>query len=99
MFNRGPYEVSGGSDAVLATGWTSAGERYAVTAVPSMRMVVDLADFDRSRWINLTGTSGHPWSDHYMDQVDMWVRGESVPWAFSRSAVEESAQHTMTVIP
>ncbi len=99
LFNRGPYEVSGGSDAVLATGWTSAGERYGVTAVPSMRMVVDLADFDRSRWINLTGTSGHPWSDHYMDQVDMWVRGESVPWAFGRSAVEESAQHSMTVIP
>jgi penicillin G amidase len=99
LFNRGPYEVSGGSDAVLATGWTAGDKRYTVTAVPSMRMVVDLADFDRSRWINLTGTSGHPWSDQYMDQVDMWVRGESLAWPFSRPAVEESGQYTMTVMP
>ncbi len=31
-----------------------------VTAAPSMRMVVSLADFDDSRWVNLTGVSGHP---------------------------------------
>ena len=34
-------------------------EGYEVTAAPSMRMVVSLADLDDSRWINLTGVSGH----------------------------------------
>ena len=40
-----------------------------------MRMVVSLADFDESRWINLTGVSGHPFGAHYTDQTDLWVDG------------------------
>jgi penicillin G amidase len=99
LFNRGPYEVGGGSDAVLATGWNAAGEDYAVTSVPSMRMVVDLADFDRSRWINLTGVSGHPWSGHYNDQIDEWVAGKTVPWAFTRAGVRRAAEHRLVLAP
>ena len=30
---------------------------YAVTSAPAMRMVVDLGDLDRSRWVNLAGQS------------------------------------------
>ena len=48
-----------------------------------MRMVVSLADFDRSRYINLTGVSGHPGSSHYGDQTELYVNGEYLPWAFS----------------
>ena len=47
------------------------GTRYDVTAAPSMRMVVSLADFDDSRWINLTGVSGHAFDRHYTDQTDL----------------------------
>jgi len=104
LFNRGPYSVGGGSDVVLATGWNAArsgslGEAYRVTALPSMRMVVDLADFDRSRWINLTGVSGHPWSRHYTDQVEPWIAGESVSWPFSQGAVDRLTEHRLTLRP
>ncbi len=99
LFNRGPYEVPGGSDSVLATGWNAHGNGYAVTAVPSMRMVVDLADLDRSRWVNLTGVSGHPWSDYYNDQIDLWTRGETEPWAFTEAAAKKAAEHTLTLVP
>ena len=57
LFNRGPFEVGGGSASVDATSWDAA-EGYDVTSAPSMRMVVDLDDLDRSRWVNLTGASG-----------------------------------------
>ena len=60
---------------------------------------VSLADFDDSRWVNLTGVSGHPFSDHYTDQTDLWARGETLPWVFSREAVEASAEHTLTLEP
>ncbi|MEQ7010220.1 penicillin acylase family protein [Actinopolymorpha sp. B17G11] len=99
LFNRGPYEVAGGSDAVLATGWDAAGEDYSVTSVPSMRMVVDLADLDRSRWINLTGVSGHPSSPHYNDQIEEWVGGKTVPWAFTRRAVTKAAGYHLVLAP
>lgn len=95
LFNRGPYELGGGASVVNATGW-DASEGYGVTATPSMRMVVDLSDFDKSRWINLTGVSGHAFSGNYTDQTELWVKGETLPWAFSKGAVEAKREHTLT---
>ncbi|WP_460514351.1 penicillin acylase family protein [Flindersiella endophytica] len=106
LFNRGPYEVGGASDAVLATGWNASadttpdtGSQFAVTALPSMRMVVDLGNFDRSRWVNLTGASGHPWSDHYDDQIPLWLAGETTAWPFSAGAVEKAAPQRLVLRP
>ncbi|GAA1550034.1 penicillin acylase family protein [Kribbella lupini] len=95
LFNRGPYELGGGASVVNATGW-DASKGYEVTATPSMRMVVDLSDFDKSRWINLTGVSGHAFSGNYTDQTELWVKGETLPWAFSKGAVEAKREHTLT---
>ena len=68
VLNRGPWKLGGGEATVNATGWNAAGG-YGVIWVPSMRMVVNLKDLDKSRWINLTGASGHAYSDHYTDQT------------------------------
>jgi penicillin amidase len=64
-----------------------------------MRMVVDLADLDASRWVNLTGESGHAFDSHYTDQTDLWARGETLPWSFSKPAVDASREHTLTLRP
>ena len=98
LLNRDGYEVGGSGSTVDATSWDAA-EGYRVTSAPSMRMVVSLADYDQSRWINLTGVSGHPLSGHYTDQTDLYVEGATLPWAFGRSAVEDSAEHTLTFVP
>jgi penicillin amidase len=98
LFNRGPFEMPGGSEAVLSTGW-HAERGYAVTSVPSMRMVVDLGDFDRSGWVNLTGVSGHPSSRHYTDQLEAWLGGRLLPWAFSQAAVQRAAHHVLVLNP
>ena len=96
LFNRGPFKVSGGNGIVNATSWDAA-EGYEVTAVPSMRMVVDLDDLDSSRWIQLTGASGHAFHDHYLDQQDLWSKGETLPWAFGEKAVDEATDDTLTL--
>ncbi len=98
LVNGGSWEVGGSGSAVNATAWDAA-EGYAVTSAPSMRMVVSLGDFDQSRWINLTGVSGHPADDHYTDQTELWVRGESLPWAFTRAAIEAEGRDTLTLVP
>jgi penicillin amidase len=98
LFNRGGWRTAGGGSIVNATAW-DAREGYGVTAAPSMRMVVSLEDFDDSRWINLTGVSGHPASDHYTDQTDLWAEGETLPWFFSRDAVEAAGQETLVLVP
>ncbi|HEX6254415.1 MAG TPA: penicillin acylase family protein [Euzebyales bacterium] len=90
--------VGGGPSIVLATGWTaSAG--YEVDWVPSMRMVVDLADLDASRWIDLTGVSGHAFSDHYTDQVRRWADGRSLPMRWSAEAVRAGATDRLRLLP
>lgn len=98
LFNRGPYEAGGGGGLVDATGW-DATKGYDVTAVPSMRMVVDLADMDKSRWIQLTGNSGHAFHRNYTDQTTLWLKGETMPWAFSESAIRKSTRDTLTLKP
>ncbi|MER6343484.1 penicillin acylase family protein [Streptomyces sp. NPDC001595] len=96
--NRGPWKLSGGEATVNATGWNAAGG-YGVVWVPSMRMVVNLGDLDKSRWINLTGASGHAYSAHYTDQTDKWAEGELLPWAFSDEAVDKNTEDRLVLKP
>ena len=98
LFNRGPYPVDGGASVVNATGW-ALGTSYATTTVPSMRMVVDLADLDSSTWIHLTGASGHAFHAHYTDQTTDWAAGVQRPWAFSAKAVTAATVDTLVLKP
>ncbi|MFF1460100.1 penicillin acylase family protein [Streptomyces sp. NPDC058330] len=94
--NRGPWNLGGGEAAVNATGWNAAGG-YGVIWVPSMRMVVNVGDWDKSRWINLTGASGHAFSAHYTDQTDKWADGELLDWSYGKGAVDKSTVDTLTL--
>ncbi|WP_046732955.1 penicillin acylase family protein [Streptomyces humi] len=98
VLNRGPWKLSGGEATVNATGWNAAGG-YGVVWVPSMRMVVNLDDLDKSKWINLTGASGHAFSAHYTDQTGKWAAGELLPWSFSDKAVDKSTSDTLVLKP
>jgi penicillin G amidase len=100
LFNRGPAGVSGGDAIVNATGWdASAADPYAVDAVPSMRMIVDLSNLDGSRWIQLTGESGHAFSENYSDQFELWRTGENLPMRWDRATIERAATHVLVLRP
>ncbi|MBC7443321.1 MAG: penicillin acylase family protein [Ramlibacter sp.] len=98
LFNRGPYQVAGGSSVIDAVGW-DATAGYAVDWVPSMRQVVSLADWDRSTWLNLTGSSGHAFHPNYADQTELWQNQETRPWLFSLGAVKGAATNTLVLRP
>ena len=102
LFNRGPWRVGGGTSAVDAASWDAASDAdhpYEVTTAPSMRMVVSPGDWDASRWINLTGVSGHAFSSHYDDQTDLWASGRTLPWAFTPDAVRSAGEDVLTLVP
>ncbi|WP_086830547.1 penicillin acylase family protein [Streptomyces sp. NRRL B-24572] len=98
LLNRGPWNLGGGEAAVDATGWNAAGG-YEVIWVPSMRMVVNVGDWDKSRWVNLTGASGHAFHSNYTDQTDTWAKGELYDWAYGKAAVDAAAKDTLTLKP
>jgi penicillin G amidase len=98
LFNNPPAAASGGDSIVNATGWT-APAGYQVDWVPSMRMIVDMSNLDGSRWVNLTGASGHAFSDHYADQFEAWRTGRTLPMRWDRPTIVREARHTLTLRP
>ncbi|ADU47416.1 penicillin acylase family protein [Intrasporangium calvum] len=99
VFNRGGIELGGGNGIVNATSWDASSSGYEVTAGPSMRMVVDLSDLDRSLWVNATGQSGHAYNSHYADQIDAWAANEPFPWPFTARAVAAAQDSELTLVP
>ncbi|MBD0292674.1 MAG: penicillin acylase family protein [Jiangellaceae bacterium] len=98
LLDRSPVEVGGGASIVQATGWT-AHDGFATDWVPSQRIVVDLADLDGSRWIDLTGVSGHAHHEHYADQTELWRTGETLPMRWDEAAIREAAVSTLMLAP
>jgi penicillin amidase len=100
LFNRGPFATSGGTSIVNATGFNLLREDpYAVTSVPSMRLIVDFSDFDNTRAIHTTGQSGHPYHAHYIDYAEKWRMIEYNTLPFTRAAVEAMKAETLTLRP
>ena len=66
---------------------------------PSMRMVVDLGNLDRSAWVSQTGNSGHAFHDNYDDPVETWAKNEAYAWPHSEKAVREAAKDELRLMP
>jgi penicillin amidase len=98
LFNRGPVPVAGGGGIVNANNW-SATDGYEVDFVPSMRMIVDLGNLDGSRWVQLSGNSGHAFHPNYTDQTELWRTGRNTPMRWTRQSIKAAAEHTMTLEP
>ncbi|ACZ31828.1 peptidase S45 penicillin amidase [Xylanimonas cellulosilytica DSM 15894] len=99
LMNPSPIGMPGSSSVVNATAWDAGTGSFDVTAGPSMRMVVDLGHIDASTWVNVTGSSGHPGSRHYTDQLRAWAEGRTFPFPFTRDAVEAAARDELTLRP
>lgn len=98
LFNHEPVPVAGGGGLVNATAWP-VDLGYDTIIAPSMRMIVDLGDLNRSRWVNLSGVSGHVFHPHYTDQLELWRTGRDLPMRWTRTSVEAAARHSLTMQP
>jgi penicillin G amidase len=54
---------------------------------------------DGSRWIQLTGNSGHAFHGNYADQVELWRTGGNLPMRWDRRTIEAEAANTLTLSP
>jgi len=85
-FDLPAVERSGGASTVEADGAT-------------YREILDVANWDRSLAINVPGQSGQPGSPYYGSLLKMWGDNEYFPLAFSRTAVNATAAHRLTLRP
>ena len=98
IFNRGPFAVDSSRDLVNAQAWLDS-EPAAVIHHASQRMLVDMSNLDNSRSVIPTGNSGHPFNEHYDDQMPLYLTGQYHPMPFSREAVEAAAVEHLILQP
>lgn len=98
LFDRGPYPVGGSGSTIDATGW-AATHGYRVNWLPSMRMIVDLGNLDRSITVHTTGESGHAYASHYVDMAPMWAGLRYYPMLWKRAGVEARSKEHLRLVP
>jgi penicillin G amidase len=93
----GPLEVPGAASSPRAQ--TYRVSDFNVIAGASVRMVMDVGNWDASRVINTPGQSGDPLSPHYRDLFPLWAAGDYAPLLYSRPAVEQGAETVWKLEP
>ena len=90
-------ELAGSADSPRAAAFGDTD--FSVEAGASVRIVLDVGEWDHSMAINTPGQSGDPDSPHYRDLLPLWAAGNYVPLLFSRSAVEQAAEEILDLTP
>jgi len=66
---------------------------------PSERFTADLSDPNRTTLNIVTGQSGNPRSEWYLDQFPDWLAGRTYSLPFTPSAIGPAVTHTLTLNP
>jgi penicillin G amidase len=93
----GPFPHGGSASTPMHTGYRPADFRTIMGA--SVRMVIDVGNWDASVWINAPGQSGDPRSPHYRDLAPIWAHGEYVPMLYSKDAVAAATEQRIVLLP
>lgn len=96
--NRRSAGVPGDGTTVNAFYWDS-GQPFRVKAIPSMRFVADVGNWDESVLVLPLGQSGRPWSHHVVDQFSDWLEGTAETLPFSPAAIDASSRARLVLIP
>ena len=67
--------------------------------MPSLRMVLDVGNWDASLFSLPGGQSGNPLSSHYRDMLPAWLEGAGVPIAWTEEAVQAATAETLLLNP
>ena len=90
LLDVGPFPQAGTSTTVKAT---------TANHGPSMRMVVDFSDLERSIQNLTLGESGQVFSPYYKDQFEAWYTGRSFSMPFGDAAVDQAGVHKLLLEP
>ncbi|TDR93591.1 penicillin acylase family protein [Enterovirga rhinocerotis] len=93
----GPLPKGGSGSTVMNTRYRPSDFRAVVGA--SFRTVIDVGNWDESRFINTPGQSGDPRSPHYDDLAATWAGRGYHPLVYSREAIEAAAERRIVLTP
>jgi penicillin amidase len=88
VFNLGPFPWGGDANTVSQAAVSFLDPVENSPFVASMRMVVDVGEWEDNRFVLPGGQSGNPLSPHYDDQLDLYRFGGAVSIAWSDEEME-----------
>jgi penicillin amidase len=99
VFNRGPLSV-GGDGSTIPQGSVDPADPFAnPLGIPNMRAVMDVGNWEASRWVLAGGECGNPFSPHYDDLLPLWERGQGISIAWSPESVYARAHASLRLKP
>ncbi|MDX6670193.1 MAG: penicillin amidase [Solirubrobacteraceae bacterium] len=99
VFNLGPIPYAGDTNTVSQAATPPLDPRCDPLYLATLRIVMDVGDWDRTRVVLAGGQSGNPLSPHYSDLFEVWRRGSAVPFVFSEDAVVAATVSTLELRP
>ena len=84
LYNIGPFPAPGSNETLMQSGFVGNTDmEYKAHFGPQMRIIVDFNDLNNSLSVTPSGQSGHRWSPHYKDQVELYMNATWRPMHMS----------------
>lgn len=99
VFNLGPIPWGGDTNTVAQASTPPLEPVRDPLYVGTLRIAMDVGEWERTRVSLAGGQSGNPLSPHYADLFAHWRRGEAVPLAFGEEAVAAATVATLRLDP
>ncbi len=99
LLDLGPYPFGGDANTVFQAGTVSTDPFVPVSAIPALRLIIDMTDPPTAEFALAGGQSERLRSVHHHDLVDDWRHGRTRPLLTERAAVEAAAIHTLKLVP
>ncbi|XVT56127.1 penicillin acylase family protein [Saccharomonospora azurea] len=96
-WNAGPVPTGGAWHTVNLAGYDPV--EYENLSGPSLRILLDVGNWDASKMINAPGQSGDPDSPGYKAMVEKWGDGEYVPLLYSAAAIKRNQAEEIVLLP
>ena len=99
IFNLGPFPIPGANNVINKSMSTPGNHDYKVSSLPSTRRLIDIGSPENSYSILPSGNSGNFWSDHYDDQLNLFLNGKYRKINFSKGLINSNLSHELLLIP
>ena len=93
-----PIPLAGDADTPLAGSYAPA-DFATVGSLSVARYAFDLADWNSCLWAVPLGSSGHPGSPHYQDQLETWRRVEMTPMLYDWDEIAANQESEQILKP
>ena len=90
FLNPPSISITGDGDTPHA-GFFSPSEPFNIMATSVARYYFDLSNWNQCQWIVPLGSSGHPVSKHYIDQMEIWSQTNLIPMFYDWKIIQANS--------